>query len=139
MEKKGYTSDSYWAYLDENVLAGTRCENCAEVYLPPRPLCRSCGQSEMEWVEFKGTGYVETFSMIYFPTAEIMEAGFGRDNPSCTAVVRLEEGPAISAQIVAPDFSATPEVGIGDRVEAAFVKRVSGKAERNVLVFVKSG
>jgi len=133
METTEYTSDAYWKFLEEKKLVGSRCRNCGAVYLPPRPLCRSCGEPAMEWVEFEGNGKVETFSRIYFPTAELIGAGFGRDNPNCTAIVRLDEGPAISAQILGPDLLSTPDVAIGDQVNAAFVERNG----RKILVFVK--
>ena len=135
MEMHTYTSDGYRTFLTEHRLAGTRCANCGAVYLPPRPLCRECGGGEMVWVEFEGGGVVETFSVIYFPPAELLAAGYGRQNPGCTAIVRMDEGPAIAAQIVGPDLVTTPDVAVGDRVRAGFVER--GDEPQTYLVFVK--
>ena len=127
---------AYREALANGKLLGARCAECDSVYLPPRPHCGVCGVGKMVWEEIEGGGVIETFSNIHFPGLDLQAAGFGREMPGCAAIVRLDEGPAISAQIVGPDKTSTPEVRVGDRVRAEFVRRGQGEAERVFLVFM---
>ena len=136
MEVKTYTPSGYQESLAAGKLTGARCANCESVYLPPRPYCGRCGGGEMVIMEFEGGGVVETFSNIHFPPLQLQAAGYGREQPGCAAIVRLDEGPAISAQIVGEDRMSTPEIEVGDRVQADFVERGEGEAKHVFLVFV---
>ncbi|NWG03503.1 MAG: hypothetical protein HXY44_11675 [Syntrophaceae bacterium] len=35
---------------------GSKCKKCGALSLPPRAICVSCLGTEMEWIQFKGTG-----------------------------------------------------------------------------------
>ncbi len=107
-------------------LAGCRCTLCGSVYFPPRPVCPSCPhhrQSIERMVPFQltGAGEVLTFTVVH----EAAE-GFEMQIPYVVALVKTDEGPVITGQIV----DVTPsEVTIGLRVRATFRKlREEGKA-----------
>lgn len=60
----GKTSRFFLALEQRNFLA-TRCDACAKVYAPPRPFCPDCA-TVTRWVELRGTGTLETFSVMHF-------------------------------------------------------------------------
>ena len=136
MEAALYSPTGYQEDLVAGKLTGVRCANCQTVYLPPKPYCGHCGGAEMIRVTLAGGGVIETFSNVHFPTLDVQAAGFGREMPACAAIVRLDEGPAISAQVVGADHASTPEVRVGDRVRVDFVARGEGEERKVYPVFV---
>ena len=92
---------------------GTKCKSCGELFLPPRPVCSACHGEEMEWVEMGGKGKLEAFTVTLYGPTRMVEAGYGPKNPYCVGVVRLDEGPAISAQILGLDLSKPEEIKVG--------------------------
>ena len=56
-----------------------------------------------DWEELGGRGKLVAFTTIHIAPTAMIEAGYSRDNPYCTGIVRLAEGPAISAQILGVD------------------------------------
>jgi uncharacterized OB-fold protein len=65
----------------------------------------------------------------------MIEAGYDRKNPYCTGIVQLEEGPAISGQILGVDPTRPEEIEIGTPMRAAFVQRGEGEHARTYLAF----
>jgi uncharacterized OB-fold protein len=65
----------------------------------------------------------------------MIEAGYGRDNPYVTGIVELAEGPRISAQILGFDPKQPQAILIGSPLQAEFVERGEGDAQRTYLVF----
>ena len=103
-EKKEFNAASYYAYLvEEKRLMGVRCRSCGELSAVPRPICARCHGRDMEWHELSGRGKLSTFTCISIVPVAMGKRGYGRDNPYCTGIVTLEEGPRISARIVGVD------------------------------------
>ena len=123
MSAKNLLSTPYYAGLANNELVGTKCQKCGNVHYPPRPICEKCRSSEMEEIKFSGKGALEAYSVVYIASTAMIEAGYGRKNPHCAGIVRLEEGPAVSAQILGVDVSAPESIKIGTPMTAAFVER----------------
>jgi uncharacterized OB-fold protein len=55
--------------------------------------------------------------------------------PYCVGLVRLEEGPTISAQILGLDPKRPEEIEIGIPLRVAFLERGEGEARRTYLAF----
>jgi uncharacterized OB-fold protein len=89
----------------------------------------------MEWTEMSGQGHLRAFTSIFIAPTAMIEAGYGRDNPYCTGIVQLEEGPAISAQIVGVDTANPESITVGMPLKAVFVARGEGEEERTFLAF----
>jgi len=101
-----FTGDSFYAYLkEEKRLMGVRCRSCGHLSVEPRSICRSCHSGDLEWHEFKGRGRLSTFTCISIVPSHMGEKGYGRDNPYCTGIVTLEEGPRIGGLIRGVDAS----------------------------------
>jgi hypothetical protein len=79
----------------------------------------------MEEHKFKGTGSVVTFTTIYTATED-----FDRQTPYNLAIIRLDEGPRLTGQIVA----SADKVKIGMRVRPVF--RILGKeGDRGIIYY----
>jgi uncharacterized OB-fold protein len=120
---KEFNGTSFYEYLDESKLMGSRCESCNALYVPPRPLCPSCHGDAMVWEEMSGEGQLMAFTTVHIAPTAMIEAGYGRDNPYCVGIVELAEGPAISAQIVGMDPAKPKSIEIGARLQATYVER----------------
>jgi hypothetical protein len=135
MSKDLYSAAGFYEYVDEKKLMGTKCKSCGELFLPPRPMCSSCHGEEMEWVEMSGKGKLEAFTVTLYGPTRMVQAGYGPKNPYCVGVVRLDEGPAISAQILGLDLSKPEEIKVGTPMNLTFISRKEGEQEKTYIGF----
>ena len=111
---RGFNAASYYTYLkDDKKLMGVRCRSCGKLSAVPRPVCASCRSKEMEWHQFSGKATLATFTCISVVPVSMGKRGYGRDNPYCTGVVNLEEGPRVSALIVGVDGNNPQNIKTG--------------------------
>jgi len=69
-------------HLEDGKVMGTRCQDCGQVFFPPRADCYKCMTSSIEWFEVSGTGKLITYSkLVYAPV------GFEEDLPYFIAVL----------------------------------------------------
>jgi uncharacterized OB-fold protein len=110
----GFTAASYFSGLNEEKrLKGVRCRSCGTLSAVPRPVCVTCHGRDMEWHEFSGKGRLSTFTCISIVPVYMGQKGYGRDNPYCTGVVTLEEGPRVSARILGVDGRNPQDIKTG--------------------------
>ena len=107
-ETREFTGASFYAFLQEGRLMGVRCNDCGRLSAEPRPMCPACHRQDMSWHQFKGTGTLGAFTCISVVPEAMADRGYGRNNPYCTGIVALDEGPRISAAIVGVD-AANPQ------------------------------
>ena len=90
-------------------LEGEICQHCGAKIFPPRDICPECNQPAKEPYTLSGRGEVYSFS-----TVRNAPEGFERYAPYTVALVKLVEGPMVTAQLtdVAP-----PDISIGMPVE----------------------
>ncbi|MFG1460383.1 MAG: Zn-ribbon domain-containing OB-fold protein [Thermoplasmataceae archaeon] len=105
-------------------LVAVKCGHCNNIYFPPRDVCPTCHRDsigKMNEVTLSGKGEIVSFTVVHdVPPA------FMRQRPYVMALVKLDEGPVITAQIVDSD---PKEIDFGKRVKAVFRKvREDGKA-----------
>lgn len=135
MSELAFTTTAYNQFLGQHKLMGSRCVKDGQVFLPPRALCPQDFGSEMEWVEFSGRGQLAAFSIIYIGPSHMIEAGYNRKNPYCTAIIELEEGPKISAQLLGVDVLHPETIQIGMPVQVDYVERGEGEQKQTFLAF----
>jgi uncharacterized OB-fold protein len=137
---KEFTHAAFDSFLNEKKLMGSQCESCGALHLPPRPLCTACYSDDLQWVALSGRGKLLAFTTVHIAPTAMIEAGYGRDNPYCTGIVQLQEGPAISAQILGVDATHPEQIAIGTPLQAAFVERDEADGKHTYLAFkVDSG
>ncbi len=135
MADNDFSNTAFHQYLAEYKLMGAHCEACDTLYLPPRPMCPKCFGDDMNWVELPERGELIAFTTIHIAPTAMIEAGYGRDNPYISGVVRLENGLSISAQILGLDANKPEEIMIGTPVKAEYVERGEDEAKKTFLAF----
>jgi hypothetical protein len=130
-----FTEYSFQQFLREHKLMGSHCVACGGTFVPPRPICPACQGEVMEWVEMSGEGKLAAFTAVSIGPNAMTAAGYDRNNPYLTGIVKLEEGPMISAQILGLD-AAQPDLGyIGTPLTVTFIERGEEEEKRTFLAF----
>ena len=120
--EKDFTIESYLEFIRNKKLMGTRCKDCGAMFVPVRKLCIDCNSTNMEWVEMSGKGEIAAFTSITVGTPFFVEKGYDRNKPYCFSVIRLQEGPMVSAQLVGVDESKPETIKIETPVKAIFLE-----------------
>jgi uncharacterized OB-fold protein len=121
-DEKDFTIQNYLEFIQNKKLMGTRCKNCGELYIPVRKLCTKCSNATMEWVEMSGKGELAAFTSITVGTPYFIEKGYDRKKPYCFSVIKLDEGPMVSAQLVGVDEAKPDTIKIGTPVKVKFLE-----------------
>ena len=103
----------YFAAARAGRLVVQRCSGCGALRFPPRELCSACLATEAAWQEVSGRG--EIFS--YYVMHQIYHPGFAAEVPYAVVVVKLEEGPKLTSNVVDCPLD---EIAIGMPVEGVF-------------------
>ena len=100
----------HWRLNEQRyALVGETCDSCGVKLFPPRDVCLECEAPAYELYTFTGLGEVFSYTTIYDPPA-----GFEHNAPYTVALVKLEEGPVVTAQLTDVDKN---DVHIGMPVE----------------------
>lgn len=75
-------------------LEGAQCEDCNEIFFPARSICPQCRSENVAPYQLGGRGRVYSYSTVYDPPA-----GFEEYVPYIVALIQLEEGPLVAAQL----------------------------------------
>lgn len=137
--ENNFTQAAFRHHLAEKKLMGSECTVCGSKFLPPRPMCPECFSGEMRWVDMGATGKLAAFTIVSIASTEMIEAGYGRENPHCSGIVTLENGLSISAQILGVDTSDPGSIKIGTPVKVVFIARGEGEAAETFLAFEVAG
>ena len=77
-------------------------------------MCSACRSFDVAWHPFSGNATLSTFTLHFGGPRLLGEGrGYGRNNPYCTGIVTLEEGPRISARITGVDGSNPQSIRTG--------------------------
>ena len=118
-----FTNTIFQQHLDNRILAGSRCQSCDSLHLPPRPLCSNCYSENLVWDELDGRGELVAFTAVHIAPTAMLAAGYSMQNPYVSGIVRLNAGPSISAQIIGVDATQPQEIKIGTPVQVTFIER----------------
>lgn len=128
----GKTSSYFLTQLrDYGRLWGTRCPDCAMVYMPPRKNCPRCVVTDTTWVELPPRGVLETFTVVHFsePSLQPMEP------PYIYGIVRLDGADTGLTHLVS---EVEPNrLRSGMRMEAAFKKLEQRRGEITDLLYFR--
>lgn len=111
MEHK-LTFKAYNEALKRNKLLGLRCKDCGTITVPPKMACRKCANQDMEIVELKGRGKIQTFTTVY-----VAPEGRKDELPYTIVLVELDEGPWIIGNLIDINPGETTMELIGKRVK----------------------
>jgi len=105
---------------------GTECLACGAKQFPPRPVCPDCNSKEVRPFAFSGQGEVYSYSTLF--QAPLGYEGF---IPYTVALVKLKEGPLVSAQLTDMD---NDEAQVGMKVEMV-TRKLREYGEDGVIVY----
>lgn len=108
-------------------LVGEVCPHCEAKIFPPRDVCPECGGEAKTRFEFSGRGEVYSYAVMHDAPA-----GYEKNTPYTVALVKLEEGPVVTAQLT--DLGEQP-VQIGMPVEMVTRKIREDDGERGVILY----
>jgi uncharacterized OB-fold protein len=108
-------------------LVGEECPHCSAKIFPPRDVCPQCGKEAKNEYAFSGRGEVFSYTTIYDAPA-----GYEEITPYTVALVKLIEGPMVTAQLT--DMGSQP-VEIGMPVEMVTRRIRQDGDERGMLVY----
>ncbi|WP_213308478.1 bifunctional MaoC family dehydratase N-terminal/OB-fold nucleic acid binding domain-containing protein [Paraburkholderia sacchari] len=101
----------FWEGAKAGKLLIQRCKSCGSLRHPPGPVCPSCHSFEWDTLEASGLGTVYSFVVMHYPEVPPF------DHPNPIALIELEEGTRLVAQLV----GVKPEaVTIGQAVQVEF-------------------
>lgn len=126
-DDRDFNSASFYQFLAEKRLMASRCKKCQALYLPPHPICTKCHGNEMEWAEMKGKGKLAAFTSIAVGPSFTIEEGYDRNNPYVVGIVKLDEGPKMSARIRGLDARNPEAIKVGTALTVEFPEQVEGK------------
>ena len=103
-------------------LVGEVCPHCDARLFPPRDVCPECGGEAKQPYTFSGRGEVYSFTIMHdAPT------GYDEQAPYTVALVKLVEGPVITAQLT--DLGEQPvEIGMPVEMVTRKIRQEIGRA-----------
>jgi uncharacterized OB-fold protein len=107
-------------------LVGEICEKCGARIFPPRDVCPDCEAPAKTPLVFSGRGEVYSYSTVYHPPR-----GFEEFAPYTVALVQLEEGPMVTAQLTDVDAG---QVRVGMPVEMV-TRKVQSGGENGAIIY----
>lgn len=107
-------------------LVGEVCTGCGSKIFPPRDVCPTCAQPAKTPFAFSGRGEVYSYATVYQAPA-----GFEEYVPYTVALVKLEEGPLLTAQLTDVDNNT---VTIGMPVEMV-TRKLHEEGEEGLIVY----
>ena len=108
VEERPFTVKSFHDFLKERKLMGNLCEDCKTLMIPPRLICIACGSKKLEWSQFSGKGSLATFTVVHVPPTFLKDKA-----PYAVGIVRLDEGPKITARLTDVDVQRPEAIQIG--------------------------
>lgn len=117
----------FWRLQRQNYrLVGEICHSCGSKIFPPRDVCPECSRPAYEPYTFSGRGEVYSHT-----TVHNAPEGYQEYAPYAVALVKLEEGPLVTAQLT----DVSPEdVQIGMPVEMV-TRRIREFGEDGIIVY----
>jgi uncharacterized OB-fold protein len=107
-------------------LVGEVCPHCDVKIFPPRDVCPNCAGEAKTLFQFSGRGEVYSYTTIYDPPE-----GYEGNAPYTVALVKLTEGPMVTAQLTDVDNA---HVNIGMPVEMV-TRKLREDGDRGMLVY----
>ena len=130
-----FYSPAYHRAISEKRLIGAKCNACNAVTVPPKAVCPECRAGEVSVVDLKGVGTLAAYTVIYVAPPMMVEEGFHPKNPYCSGIVKLEEGPKITARILGVDLTRPDRIKVGTPVKVEYVEAEHEGVKRTYLAF----
>ena len=107
-------------------LVGERCEHCHNAIFPPRDVCPHCSKPAQAEFGLSGKGTIYSFT-----TVLDAPAGFEDYAPYPVALVKLDEGPMVTAQLT---DMGSDDVYIGMPVEMV-TRKLQEQGDEGIILY----
>ena len=107
-------------------LVGEVCERCESRIFPPRDICPECEAPAKTPYTFSGLGEVYSYS-----TVHDAPEGYQDNIPYTVALVKLDEGPLVTAQLADVELQ---EISIGMPVEMV-TRKLREEGELGMIIY----
>jgi uncharacterized OB-fold protein len=129
MEKYAMQLPRHWRLNKQRyALEGEVCIHCQAKIFPPRDICPECGEEANSTMALSGRGQVYSFTKVSQAPASHEEQA-----PYTVALVKLDEGPTVTAQLTDLDEKQQP-VEIGMPVEMV-TRKLYSDGDRGLLIY----
>jgi uncharacterized protein len=108
-------------------LVGQVCPHCDLKIFPQKEICPNCGDHPDTLFTFSGRGEIYSYTMVYEAPSDFTE-----QTPYYVALIRLEEGPVITARLTDFDTELPPEIGQKVEMSTKILKR---NGERGIIEY----
>ena len=135
MSEYSMNSKDFYKALGEGELIGSCCQDCGSYTVPQRRICPKCHSENTEIISYSGSGELVAYTVIFVPPVNMADAGYSAQNPYCVGIVKLEEGPRVSAQILNVDLEHPEKIEIGTPLEMTTITRGAGEDQATFLAF----
>jgi len=102
----------FWAAAREHRLTAQRCTACEGLLFPALPICPTCLERGLEWVDVSPTGTIWSYVVYH----RAFHPGFTAEVPYVIAIVETDDGVRYTGRVRAP----REQVEVGARVRVAF-------------------
>lgn len=92
-------SAPYWEGARRHELLLQVCRACGATWHPPEPACPACQSGDVAWQPASGRGVVYAYTVVHHAT----HPAFADEVPYNVALIDLEEGPRVIANVRCPD------------------------------------
>jgi len=89
-------SAPFWEGAKAHRLLLPRCNGCGRFWFPPSRRCVHCLSADFDWTESAGVGRIYSFVVFH----RVYHPAFEQEVPYTVAIVELDEGPRLIANIV---------------------------------------
>lgn len=121
------TPSRYWREIPQRYrLEANVCDGCGNKHFPPRLVCPECGSRNLSSTTLSDRGKILTYTIIYTPPARFVD-----QSPYAMAIVELEDGVKLTAQIVDIEFDEL-EVGLPVKIE---FRKIYESGESGILCY----
>ena len=107
-------------------LVGEVCTICGKPIFPPRDVCPHCADATQEEHAFSGKGHLYSYATVYDAPA-----GHAEFQPYSVALVKLDEGPLVTAQLTDVD---SKDIQIGMPVEMV-TRKIKEEGENGLILY----
>jgi uncharacterized OB-fold protein len=124
------TVPRFWREIPQRYnLQASKCGQCQAIHFPPREVCPTCRRAsigKMTMVNLSGRGSILEATRVHKPAP-----GFELQVPYFVALVKTEEGPIVTGQVVDSDEG---DIVAGAPVKAVF-RRLGADGEAGVIYY----
>lgn len=121
IKERHFDDHTFNAFIEQKTLMGSLCGECGALFCPPRTFCSECHSEKIVWQQFSGKGELVAFTSIFVCSPQMAALGYGRDNPYCTGVIKLYEGPRLNTPIIGVDAKKPETIKIGTPMKISYV------------------